>query len=66
MFMASEPLTALDRPARAAVTSAIVERCAAEGILRIVVAHDETDVAALSDERFEMNEDGVARVAGAT
>lgn len=59
-LLLDEPLSALDRAARAELASAIVEHCARQGTARIVVSHDESDLGALASERFTMDERGIA------
>ena len=58
-LLLDEPLVALDREARSKIAQQIVEHCHRHDILRIVVAHDESDLTALAEERFEMTERGI-------
>jgi ABC-type molybdate transport system ATPase subunit len=58
-LLLDEPLVALDRDARSLIAHQITEHCEAHGIVRIVVAHDESDLTALTSERFEMNHRGI-------
>ena len=53
-----EPLSALDRDARRAVTGAIEEWRALHDFVVLLASHDEMDVALLADEVYEMAEDG--------
>jgi molybdate transport system ATP-binding protein len=53
-ILLDEPLAALDRDARREIAAVIRARCEARGITRIIVAHDEADLAALADERFPL------------
>jgi ABC-type sulfate/molybdate transport systems ATPase subunit len=60
-LLLDEPLAALDRAARAEVAGAIAGYCERNDVARILVAHDEADVAALATERFALGEGGVRR-----
>jgi len=57
-LLLDEPLVALDREARAQIAERIIEHCTTHDILRVVVAHDESDLTALAEQRFEMTERG--------
>lgn len=54
ILLLDEALSALDRDARAELARTIVQACDEDGAIRIVVAHDEADVAALAEERHSL------------
>lgn len=58
-LLLDEPLAALDRDARTKLAEVIVRWCEEHDAVRIVVAHDESDLSALVTERFVMNERGI-------
>lgn len=58
LLLLDEPLSALDRPRRSELALVIeTERAALDAIL-LLVSHDETDVAALADEVYVLDETG--------
>lgn len=58
LLVLDEPLSALDRDARAAMAHAIEQERALRSFAVLLASHDEMDVQALADEVYEMQADG--------
>ena len=58
LLVLDEPVSALDRPARSVIASAIDEWRAVFDFVVLLASHDDTDVVALADEVYEMGEGG--------
>lgn len=58
LLVLDEPISALDRDARARVVQALEDWRAVVDFTSLVVSHDEMDVSALADEVYEMSADG--------
>ncbi|MDQ3036094.1 MAG: hypothetical protein M3Y87_27075, partial [Myxococcota bacterium] len=62
VLLLDEPLAALDRDARHQLTQSLAAWSAAHDVTTILVAHDESDVAALATDTFAIGSDRIARV----
>lgn len=62
ILLLDEPFSALDRPLRSQVVSSLREYIRREGILLLLVSHDESDAVALAQEHWLLSEGKLVRV----
>jgi ABC-type molybdate transport system ATPase subunit len=60
LLLLDEPFSALDRPLRLALVKRVRDLAARASMMVVLVSHDESDAAALADERWALV-DGVLR-----
>lgn len=62
VLLLDEPFAALDPPLRARLGRQTADRCQEQGILTVLVTHDERDLAAFEAERWEIRDGAVQRL----